>query len=487
MKKTILSLLALALLSGAAMANEKETTYDSLNVRVVWTFHGDHRFAGLAMAPDTTLWTCYANTDTLIQIDASDPEAIDTNFYAIDTAIIGVKEVLDDSMLITISFDGTYFHFQVININLSHPSVVASYVSPHLSNHRGNTASRIINDMYFTMDNTSIGDLAIFDLSDPFNIDTIATAIDRGIGNWFEIIDTLLYVTYFAGSGSGELYSNTYYIRIFNISDIYNPIYDTTLSYITRGATTSVLQCPSVIVDTLMFVAANYYEGPLADVYSIADPTSPVYLGEIGVSSWMYDKYVIDYQNGYLYSGMWIHDVTGYPTSDSLVGYIDGTPKFQEMNGEFIYLVQASSFVILDFYEYDPNHVFVPEIKAPPKPSAFEISAYPNPFNSSVTIAVDCRGLINQTPTVEIFDLNGRKIDVIARRAEPNEAISPNNRSSVPLDTRRDAVSINNCEFVWQPHESLPSGVYLVRARVGGRGDLAPTGQTATKRIVYLK
>jgi hypothetical protein len=133
------------------------------------------------------------------------------------------------------------------------------------------------------------------------------------------------------------------------------------------------------------------------------------------------------------------------------------------------------------------NHVPAVIAETTLLPSTFSLSAYPNPFNSSVTITLDCRGLINQTPTVEIFDLNGRKIDVIARRAEPNEAISPNNRSSVPLDTRRDAVSINNCEFVWQPDESLPSGVYLVRARVGGRGDLAPTGQAATKRIVYLK
>jgi hypothetical protein len=115
--------------------------------------------------------------------------------------------------------------------------------------------------------------------------------------------------------------------------------------------------------------------------------------------------------------------------------------------------------------------------------------SHPNPFNSAVTIAIEGVGDGSPVPfDVEIYDVNGRKIDVIARRAEPNEAISPNNRSSVPLDTRRDAVSINNCEFVWQPDKSLPSGVYLVRARVGGRGDLAPTGQTtATKRIVYLK
>jgi hypothetical protein len=479
MKTKAICLLALALLSGAAMANEKETTYDSLNVRVVWTFHGDHRFAGLAMAPDTTLWTCYANTDTLIQIDASDPEAIDTNFYAIDTAIIGVKKVLDDSLLIAMSLDGTYFHFQVININLSPPSVVASYVSPHLSNHRGNTASLIINDMYFTMDNTSIGDLAIFDLSDPFNIDTIATAIDRGIGNWFEIIDTLLYVTYFAGSGSGELYSNTYYIRIFNISDIYNPIYDTTLSYITRGATTSVLQCPSVIVDTLMFVAANYYEGPLADVYSIADPTSPVYLGEIGVSSWMYDKYVIDYQNGYLYSGMWIHDVVGYPTTDSLVGYIDGQPTSLKICGKYIYQICGDTFGITEFYEYDPNHVFVPEIKAPARPSAIEISAYPNPFNSAVTIAVDGVGDGSPVPfDVEIYDVNGRRV---AELIPPGPPLTRGEEEKSPL-SKGDLGG-----FIWQPDPSLGSGVYLVRARVGGRGDLAPTGQTATKRIVYLK
>ena len=485
MKTKAICLLALALLSGAAMANEKETTYDSLNVRVVWTFHGTREFGGLAMAPDTTLWTCYPGTNTLIKIDASDPDAIDTNFYEMDSTFGIVIDIIDDSILIAVRHE----QMHSININLSPPELVATYHSSHMSYKWGQTASRIINDMYFTMDRASIGDLAIFDLSDPFDIDTIATAIDRGTGKWFEIIDTFLYASYFEGEDiGGGWYSNRYKIKLINISNIHNPFYDTTLSFISRVGTGPTLQCPSVIVDTLMFVAANYYEGPLADVYSIADPTSPVYLGEIGVSSWMYDKYVIDYQNGYLYSGMWIHDVTGYPTTDSLVGYITDEPKFQIVNGPYIYSITGPSFGIVEFYEYDPNHVFVPEIKAPARPSAIEISAYPNPFNSAVTIAIEGVGDGSPVPfDVEIYDVNGRKIDVIARRAEPNEAISPNNRSSVPLDTRRDAVSINNCEFIWQPHESLPSGVYLVRARVGGRGDLAPTGQAATKRIVYLK
>jgi len=139
-------------------------------------------------------------------------------------------------------------------------------------------------------------------------------------------------------------------------------------------------------------------------------------------------------------------------------------------------------------FELDERIISAIGETAPVKPSAIEISAYPNPFNSAVTIAIDGVGDGSPVPfDVEIYDVNGRKIDVIARRAEPNEAISPNNRSSVPLVTRRDAVSINNCEFVWQPDPSLGSGVYLVRARVDGRGDLAPTEKTATKRIVYLK
>jgi hypothetical protein len=34
-------------------------------------------------------------------------------------------------------------------------------------------------------------------------------------------------------------------------------------------------------------------------------------------------------------------------------------------------------------------------------------------------------------------------------------------------------------EFTWQPEKSVGSGVYLVRARIGG--------ESVTKRVVYLK
>jgi hypothetical protein len=92
---------------------------------------------------------------------------------------------------------------------------------------------------------------------------------------------------------------------------------------------------------------------------------------------------------------------------------------------------------------------------APIKPSAIEISAYPNPFNSAVTIAVDGVGDGSPVPfDVEIYDVNGRMVEGGTVGA-----------------------------YCIRPFD------YLVRARVGGRGDLAPTAGdgAATKRIVYLK
>jgi hypothetical protein len=126
-------------------------------------------------------------------------------------------------------------------------------------------------------------------------------------------------------------------------------------------------------------------------------------------------------------------------------------------------------------------------------PEKLTISAHPNPFNSSVTIAVDCRGLINQTPTVEIYDVNGRRV---AEITPPGPPFTGGEEEKSPL-LRGDLGGL-----VWRPAPSLPSGVYLVRARFdpstlrqaqgtvtigGGRGDLDPTEKTATKRIVYLK
>jgi len=109
-------------------------------------------------------------------------------------------------------------------------------------------------------------------------------------------------------------------------------------------------------------------------------------------------------------------------------------------------------------------------------PRRFEVYTYPNPFNSAVTITIDIPvGDGSPVPiSVEIYDVSGRRIDVIARSPQDDAAISPNQGDCHGLRHRNDGA-----EIVWQPSPSITSGIYLVRATVGD--------EPASKRIVYLR
>jgi hypothetical protein len=89
------------------------------------------------------------------------------------------------------------------------------------------------------------------------------------------------------------------------------------------------------------------------------------------------------------------------------------------------------------------------------KPERISISVSPNPFNSAVSISVDCHYRENGNPEIEIFDINGRMVF--------DNSVGANRDTPV----------------VWQPDEKIGSGVYLVRAMVGD--------ESVTKRVVYLK
>jgi len=83
------------------------------------------------------------------------------------------------------------------------------------------------------------------------------------------------------------------------------------------------------------------------------------------------------------------------------------------------------------------------------KPTRFNLSVFPNPFNSAVSITAPAGA------EIEIFDINGRmvyKTSIGAFRETP---------------------------VIWQTDAAIGSGIYLVRAI---RGE-----QEVTKRIVYLK
>jgi len=102
------------------------------------------------------------------------------------------------------------------------------------------------------------------------------------------------------------------------------------------------------------------------------------------------------------------------------------------------------------------------------KPGNLALSAYPNPFNSAVTITIDCHSRANGNPEIEIYDINGRRVDNLSVGAY---RIRPKNASTRLTPT--------GGQYIWQPDENIGSGVYLVRATVGAN--------IVSKRVVYLK
>ena len=99
------------------------------------------------------------------------------------------------------------------------------------------------------------------------------------------------------------------------------------------------------------------------------------------------------------------------------------------------------------------------------KPNNISISAYPNPFNSAIRIQVSRiwnqeSGNLSCSGGIEIYDLRGNIVGTTRWVAQQ----------------KGDAT---HRPYIWSPDESITSGVYLVRARMGD--------ETISKRIVYLK
>ena len=105
-------------------------------------------------------------------------------------------------------------------------------------------------------------------------------------------------------------------------------------------------------------------------------------------------------------------------------------------------------------------------------PGEFVISAFPNPFNSAVNIRV--RGVEDSRVRVEIFDIAGWMVAELRQNRSLSGAETTFAENSLRLRSGSEL-----CEYIWQPDESIGSGIYLIRASVGS--------ETSTKRVVYLK
>jgi hypothetical protein len=99
-------------------------------------------------------------------------------------------------------------------------------------------------------------------------------------------------------------------------------------------------------------------------------------------------------------------------------------------------------------YEFNPDGF--PETIS--KPDNIQISVSPNPFNSSCKISAP------DGAKISIFDLTGKRV------------------AEIPL-AGREAQKNRQCR--WKPDNSIGSGIYLVKAKIGDK--------EITKRVVYLK
>ncbi|MCD6594771.1 T9SS type A sorting domain-containing protein [bacterium] len=102
------------------------------------------------------------------------------------------------------------------------------------------------------------------------------------------------------------------------------------------------------------------------------------------------------------------------------------------------------------------------------KPNIFELSVHPNPFNSSVEIAIDGVVAIYELPIqVAIYDLSGNVVAIPQVRHGIPDFIGEENRTQ------------KRTEWFWTPDKTSTSGIYFVQVSL--------QGQTITKRIVYIK
>jgi len=92
----------------------------------------------------------------------------------------------------------------------------------------------------------------------------------------------------------------------------------------------------------------------------------------------------------------------------------------------------------------------------PVKPTAPTLAISPNPFNSSIRFQVS--GVGSQVSVIEIYDLRGTLIDDCKLTIDD---------SQYPASITDDRLPIT--EFIWQPDESIGSGIYLVRVKTGNR------------------
>ncbi|RKZ34113.1 hypothetical protein DRQ33_02860 [bacterium] len=166
-------------------------------------------------------------------------------------------------------------------------------------------------------------------------------------------------------------------------------------------------------------------------------------------------------------AGLWRHIWVCTGCSDS-EWWIETFPGYA--TGDVAFLLQwdpqsVSAEDTIDWITYYGFYNTTSSVKESNLPTEYSIDAFPNPFNSSCAITAPAGAKI------ELYDLRG---NVIATSFDADAPLSPLIRGTNERAKRASR------GFVWCPDESIPSGIYLMKATT-------KDGLTITKRIVYLK
>jgi len=309
---------------------------------------------------------------------------------------------------------------------------------------------------------------SIIDVSNPDSLFLVYRDTSREVTS-LAVEDTILYLVVPTDLRSGKV------IR-FDISDITAPsLID---SIILASPTDWVIPYEIVLDEHYAYVitvgAYNYLY--VLQLEPVLDSISDYLIcnQQFSIKSMIHDGLLFVFREGNSFdSGVEIIDILNpfYPTHR---GYYRKYTTFIALrNGvlkdSLLYFADYDNLKVLDV-----SDALLLPISEIPSPENFALSASPNPFNSSVRIAVE--GECDSPMQIEIYDVAGRLIAEIT----PPAPLDRGEYGKSPL-SKGDLGGL----FVWQPSPSLPSGVYLVRARFDRLSDRGE--ESITKRIVYLK
>jgi len=233
------------------------------------------------------------------------------------------------------------------------------------------------------------------------------------------------------------------------------------------------LGCPAITFWSSMYFARGSTSGLIRDGCNIKVRTASA--TEVIYPIPMYDGDIVSSANplagepawGETWSEGWHNvyiDLQDWAGQEIDIIFNTGTNDIEETWGWFI-----DDLKLIDI---GSEHIAT---AVPSIPEIFKISVSPNPFNSTIRFQVS--GNKEQISSIEIFDLNGKLVyahDVAASHSNKSASLAEQSPENALLS------QIGEYTFIWQPDESIGSGIYLIRAKMG-------KSNTRSKMILYLK